>query len=152
MKDASLKASPSLRGTVIGTALYSKANKSRSERNADKVTLQKMDEAFEQEVKALKDLLVEKLIATINGKTSQGVKDYMGVDVIPKGSKFTQKQLQQIDFSEIQLGKWTTDSHRNELIRDIIKNYLRKVKELDAQVKRNKFNLTIGDELPSGIM
>ena len=152
VKDASLKASPSLRGTVIGTALYSKANKSRSERNADKVTLQKMDEAFEQEVKALKDLLVEKLIATINGKTSQGVKDYMGVDVIPKGSKFTQKQLQQIDFSEIQLGKWTTDSHRNELIRDIIKNYLRKVKELDAQVKRNKFNLTIGDELPSGIM
>ena len=150
--DASLKASPSLRGTVIGTALYSKANKSRSERNADKVTLQKMDEAFEQEVKALKDLLVEKLIATINGKTSQGVKDYMGTDVIPKGSKFTQKQLQQIDFSEIQLGKWTTDNHRNELIRDIIKNYLRKVKELDAQVKRKKFNLTIGDELPSGIM
>ena len=152
VKDASLKASPSLRGTVIGTALYSKANKSRSERNADKVTLQKMDEAFEQEVKALKDLLVEKLIATINGKTSQGVKDYMGTDVIPKGSKFTQKQLQQIDFSEIQLGKWTTDNHRNELIRDIIKNYLRKVKELDAQVKRKKFNLTIGDELPSGIM
>lgn len=152
VKDASLKASPSLRGVVIGTALYSKANKTRSERNADKVTLQKIDEAFEQEVKALKDLLVEKLIATINGKTSQGVKDYMGVDVIPKGSKFTQKQLQQIDFSEIQLGKWTTDSHRNELIRDIIKNYLRKVKELDAQVKRNKFNLTIGDELPSGIM
>jgi DNA-directed RNA polymerase subunit beta len=152
VKDASLKASPSLRGVIIGKELYCKAQKTRKDRIADKEILDRMDEEFNQEVAALKALLIEKLVATINGKTSQGVKDFMGVDIIPRGNKFTQKLLNEIDFNTVQLTKWTTDSYRNELIRDIITNYLRKVKELDAQLKRAKFNLTIGDELPSGIV
>ena len=152
VKDASLKASPSLRGVIIGKELYCKAQKTRKDRIADKEILDRMDEEFNQEVAALKALLIEKLVATINGKTSQGVKDFMGVDIIPRGNKFTQKLLNEIDFNTVQLTKWTTDAYRNELIRDIITNYLRKVKELDAQLKRAKFNLTIGDELPSGIV
>ncbi len=152
VKDASLKASPSLRGVIIGKELYCKAIKTRKDRIADKEVLDRMDENFNQEVTALKALLIEKLVATINGKTSQGVKDFMGVDIIPRGNKFTQKVLNEIDFNTVQLTKWTTDAHRNEMIRDIITNYLRKVKELDAQLKRAKFNLTIGDELPSGIL
>ena len=152
VKDASLKASPSLRGVIIGKELYCKAIKTRKDRIADKEVLDRMDENFNQEVAALKALLIEKLVATINGKTSQGVKDFMGVDIIPRGNKFTQKVLNEIDFNTVQLTKWTTDAHRNEMIRDIITNYLRKVKELDAQLKRAKFNLTIGDELPSGIL
>ncbi len=152
VKDASLKASPSLRGVIIGKELYCKAIKTRKDRIADKEVLDRMDENFKQEVAALKALLIEKLVATINGKTSQGVKDFMGVDIIPRGNKFTQKVLNEIDFNTVQLTKWTTDAHRNEMIRDIITNYLRKVKELDAQLKRAKFNLTIGDELPSGIL
>ena len=152
VKDASLKASPSLRGVIIGKELYCKAQKTRKDRIADKEILDRMDENFNQEVAALKALLIEKLVSTINGKTSQGVKDFMGVDIIPRGNKFTQKVLNEIDFNTVQLTKWTTDAYRNELIRDIITNYLRKVKELDAQLKRAKFNLTIGDELPSGIV
>ena len=152
VKDASLKASPSLRGVIIGKELYCKAIKTRKDRISDKEVLDRMDENFNQEVAALKALLIEKLVATINGKTSQGVKDFMGVDIIPRGNKFTQKVLNEIDFNTVQLTKWTTDAHRNEMIRDIITNYLRKVKELDAQLKRAKFNLTIGDELPSGIL
>ena len=152
VKDASLKASPSLRGVIIGKELYCKAQKTRKDRIADKEVLDRMDENFNQEVAALKSLLIEKLVATINGKTSQGVKDFMGVDIIPRGNKFTQKVLNEIDFNTVQLTKWTTDAHRNEMIRDIITNYLRKVKELDAQLKRAKFNLTVGDELPSGIV
>ncbi len=152
VKDASLKASPSLRGVIIGKELYCKAQKTRKDRIADKEIIDRMDENFKQEVAALKALLIEKLVATINGKTSQGVKDFMGVDIIPRGNKFTQKVLNEIDFNTVQLTKWTTDAHRNDMIRDIIKNYLRKVKELDAQLKRAKFNLTIGDELPSGIV
>ena len=152
VKDASLKASPSLLGVIIGKELYCKAQKTRKDRIADKEILDRMDENFNQEVAALKALLIEKLVSTINGKTSQGVKDFMGVDIIPRGNKFTQKVLNEIDFNTVQLTKWTTDAYRNELIRDIITNYLRKVKELDAQLKRAKFNLTIGDELPSGIV
>ena len=152
VKDASLKASPSLRGVIIGKELYCKAQKTRKDRIADKEIIDRMDENFNQEVASLKALLIEKLVSTINGKTSQGVKDFMGVDIIPRGNKFTQKVLNEIDFNTVQLTKWTTDSYRNDLIRDIITNYLRKVKELDAQLKRAKFNLTIGDELPSGIL
>jgi len=87
-----------------------------------------------------------------NGKTSQGIKDYLGNDVIPKGDKFTQKALHSIDYTTVYVSKWTTDSNKNELIKELIINYLKKYKELDAQIKRKKFNITIGDELPSGII
>src|SRR5574344_1951133 len=87
-----------------------------------------------------------------NGKTSQGVKDFLDADVIAKGNKFSQKQLMDINYTSVQTTKWTTDAHKNDLIRDVIQNYLRRYKELDAQLKREKYNMTIGDELPSGII
>ena len=152
VKDASLKASPSLRGVIIGKDLYCRAVKTRKDRLSDKAILDKMDADFNAEIAALKSVLVDKLIHTIAGKTSQGVKDFMGVDLIAKGDKFTQRRLHEIDYNSVVLTKWTTDPDRNDMIRDIVMNYLHKEKELDAKLKRAKFNLTIGDELPSGIM
>ena len=87
-----------------------------------------------------------------NGKTSQGVKDYLGIEVIPKGAKFTQKSLAEIDYTAIQVSKWTTDAAKNDLIRATIMNYLKKFKEYDAELRRQKFDISIGDELPSGIV
>ena len=152
VKEASLKANPSLRGVVIGTNLFSKVQKGKKTKAQEKNDLAELDEKFQKEAGALKEILVKKLMELTNGKTSQGVKDFLGADVIAKGNKFTQKQLLEIDYSSVQLSKWTTDAHKNDLIRDVILNYMRKYKELDARLKREKYNLTIGDELPSGIM
>ena len=152
VKDASLKASPSLSGVVIGKRLFSRAIKTRSSKLADKALMPKIDEEFETKFKALKDILVEKLLVLTEGKTSQGVKDYLGAEVIAKGAKFVKRDLEMLDYTTIQLSKWTTDAHKNELIRDLIINFLKKYKELDAQLKRRKFAITIGDELPSGII
>jgi DNA-directed RNA polymerase subunit beta len=152
VKDASLKASPSLRGVVIGKSLFSRAMKSRKTGLAEKAVLPKLEEEFEKEAQLLKNRLIEKLVVLTQGKTSQGVKDFLGNDLIPKGSKFTQKAMNEIDYTTVHVSKWTTDNHRNELIQAVIVNYLKKYKELDAQLKRKKFNITIGDELPAGIV
>ena len=152
VKDASLKASPSLNGLVIGKELFSRAVKARKSRLAEKATLPQLDEAFEKEVAELRSRLLEKLSVLTIGKTSQGVKDFLGVDLIPKGTKFTQKLLNEIDYTTVQLVKWTTDAHKNELIKETVLNYLRKYKECDARLKRQKLNVTVGDELPSGII
>ena len=100
----------------------------------------------------LKEQLIEKLLVLTEGKTSAGVKDFLGTDLISKNSKFTPERLREIDYTLVQLEKWTADDSKNELIRQLIMNYLKKYKELDAQIKRKKFNITIGDELPNGIM
>jgi DNA-directed RNA polymerase subunit beta len=147
-----LKASPSLRGVVIGKSLFSRAMKSRKSSLADKAILPKLEEEFEREAFLLKNRLIEKLVTLTQGKTSQGVKDFLGNDLIPKGSKFTQKAMNEIDYTTVHVSRWTTDTHRNELIQAVIVNYLKKYKELDAQLKRKKFNITIGDELPAGIV
>ena len=152
VKDASLKANPSLRGVVIGTRLFSKAQKTKKEKNEEKAQMQAMDAQFEDEAAKLKAVLVNKLMELTNGKTSQGVKDFLGADLIAKGNKFTQKQLAEIDYTTVQASKWTTDAHKNDLIRDVIMNYLRKYKEMFAQLQRKRYNLSIGDELPSGIV
>ncbi|MDY6372867.1 MAG: DNA-directed RNA polymerase subunit beta [Bacteroidales bacterium] len=152
VKEASLKATPSLRGVVIGTRLFSKVQKGKKTKAQEKAELAKLDDEFQSQANALKEVLVKKLMELTAGKTSQGVKDFLGADVIAKGNKFTQKQLLDIDYTAVQLSKWTTDAHKNDLIRDVILNYLRKYKEYDAKLKRQKYNLTIGDELPSGIM
>ena len=152
VKDASLKASPSLSGVVIGKRLFSRAIKTRSSKLADKALMPKIDEEFESKFQALKNILVDKLMILTEGKTSQGVKDYLGTDVIPKGAKFTKKDLVLLDYTTIQLSKWTADAHKNEMIHDLVINFLKKYKELDAELKRKKFAITIGDELPSGII
>jgi DNA-directed RNA polymerase subunit beta len=152
VKDASLKASPSLRGVVIETNLFSKAAKKGKGKLSNKALLPKLDEEYEEKMEELRKKLIDKLLVLTEGKTSAGVKDYTNMEVIPKGSKFTAKVLNEIDYQSIQLNKWTTDTHKNELIRTTVINYLRKYKELDAELKRKRFDLTIGDELPSGIM
>ena len=152
VKDASLKATPSLKGVVIGTNLFSRAIKKRKSKLSDKAILPKLDEEYEIKQAALKDLLIEKLMVLTNGKTSQGVKDYLGTEVIAKGAKFSQKALSEIDYTSIQVSKWTTDPAKNDLIRATIMNYLKKYKEIDAELRRRKFDISIGDELPSGIV
>ena len=151
VKDASLKASPSLKGVVIGTNLFQRAEKKKKTKAANAL-LPKLDEEYEERLNSLKDLLVEKLMTLTNGKTSQGVKDFLGTDIIPKGAKFSAATLRDIDYDTINLSKWTADAHRNDMIRATIVNYLRKSKEIDAELRRKKFDISIGDELPSGIM
>ena len=152
VKDASLKASPSLKGVVIDKKLFSRAIKTRSSKLADKALMPKIDEEFDERAGEFKKILVDKLLALTEGLVSQGVKDYVGVEVVAKGAKFTKKELQALDYTSIQLSGWTNDEHKNELISQLIINYIRKYKELDAEIKRKKFAITIGDELPSGIM
>ena len=152
VKDASLKASPSLKGVVIDKKLFSRAIKTRSSKLADKALMPKIDEEFDERAGEFKKILVDKLLALTDGLVSQGVKDYVGVEVVAKGAKFTKKDLQALDYTSIQLSGWTNDEHKNELISQLIINYIRKYKELDAEIKRKMFAITIGDELPSGIM
>lgn len=152
VKDASLKASPSLSGVVIGTNLFSRAMKVKKGRNADKAILPKLDEEYELKLNKLKSVLVDKLLVLTEGLSSQGVKDYLGVELITTGSKFTDRNLRELDYNSIQVSAWTSDEHKNELIKQVIMNYLKKYKELDAELKRKKFDLTIGDELPTGII
>ena len=152
VKDASLKATPSLRGVVIDTKLFSKAVKKRKAKAADKAILPKLDEEYEGKMAELKGLLVDKLMALTEGLVSQGVKDYMNSEVIAKGAKFMRYALEELDYNAIQVSSWTADDAKNELIKQVILNYLKKYKELDAELRRKKFDLTIGDELPTGIV
>ena len=152
VKDASLKASPSLKGVVIDKKLFSRVIKNRSSKLADKALLPKIDDEFESKVADLKRILVKKLMILTEGKVSQGVKDYLGAEVIAKGSKFSASDFDSLDFTSIQLSNWTSDEHANGMIRDLVMNFIKKYKELDAELKRKKFAITIGDELPAGII
>ena len=151
VKDASLKANPSLKGVIIGTNLFSRAAKKKKTKAANS-PLVKLDEEYEVKLAKLKDVLVEKLLVLTSGKTSQGVKDFIGSEIIAKGAKFSAAVLKEIDYDTINLSKWTNDAHKNDMIRTTIVNYLRKSKEIDAELRRKKFDISIGDELPSGIM
>ena len=152
VKDASLKASPSLSGVVIDKKLFSRAIKSRAAKAADKLILPKIDEEFNSKVDDLKAILIDKLLELTKNKPCQGVKDYMGSEIIAKGGKITASALDGLDFTTIQLSDWTDDEHTNMLISKLIINFLKKYKLLDAELKRKKFAITIGDELPSGII
>ncbi len=152
VKDASLKANPSLSGVIIDKKLFSKAIKTRADKARDKMELPKLDREFEDKVEAFKAMLIDKLMQLLKNKVSNGVKNYMDVEVIPAGSKFKAGQLENLDLTAVQLSGWTDDEHTNGLIRQLIINYLKKYKILDAELKRKKDALTIGDELPSGII
>lgn len=152
VKDASLKAGPSLDGVVIDKKLFTRAVKDRKSKSAEKPLIDKIDADFNRESDDLKARLVDKLFMLVNGKTSQGVKDYLNVDIIPKGSKFTLKQLQEIDFLNVNPNKWTTDKKKNESIKQLLHNYIIKYKEIDGIYKRKRYTITIGDELPAGIV
>ncbi len=152
VKDASLKAGPSLYGTVIDKKLFSRSIKDRKSKFGIKPIIDKIEDEFRHNVEDLRNKLVDKLFILVNGKTSQGVKDYFGKEVISKGVKFTQKILQELDFMNINPGKWTTDKEKNDIIRDLLHNFMIKFKEIDGIYKRKKYNVTIGDELPTGII
>ena len=152
VKDASLKASPSLNGIVIDKKLFSKAMKTRAAKQQDKPRLAAIDEEFNDKVEDLKAILVDKLLELTRDKKSQGIKDYMGADLIAKGAPITGNVLNSFDYTAVQLSGWTSDEHTNTLIGQLIINYLKKFKVLDAEMKRKKFAITIGDELPSGII
>jgi DNA-directed RNA polymerase subunit beta len=152
VKDASLKASPSLNGTIIDKKLFSRVVKDKKGKMATKPLLDSIDEEFDRHASGLRAKLEDKLFTLVNGKTSQGVKDYYGGDIIGKGIKFTLKQLQEIDYLTINPAKWTTDKEKNDMIFALINNYIMKHKELEAVSKRKRYNVTIGDELPAGII
>ena len=150
VKDASLRATPSLKGVIIENQLFAKATKkSKTKNNAQ---LPKLDEEYEDKQSELKDLLVQKLMELTKGRSSQGVKDFLGIEVIPKGQKFSAAVLRDLNYDTVNLSKWTSDAHKNDLIRATIVNYLRKSKEIEAELRRKKYDISIGDELPSGIM
>ncbi|GAB6983236.1 DNA-directed RNA polymerase subunit beta [Prevotella dentasini] len=152
VKDSSLKANPSLSGVVIDKKLFARAIKTRESKRQDKVTLAKIDEEQEAKINDLKDLLVDKLLTLTEDKVSQGIKDYSNAEIITKGSKFSMAALKNLDYEGIQSNGWTDDEHTNTLIQHLIMNFIRKYKQMDAELKRKKFAITIGDELPSGVL
>ncbi len=151
VKDASLKASPSLKGVIIDTHLFARAIKKKKGKAAN-AQLPMLDEEYDEKKSALKAQLIKKLLVLTAGKQSQGVKDFMGTEVVAKGVQFAESLLNEIDYEVVNLSKWTSDAHANEMIAATVGNYLRKYKEIDAELRRKKFDISIGDELPSGIM
>ncbi len=152
VKDASLKANPSLSGVIIDKRIFARAVKTRTSRADDKKKLQAIQDEFDNGVAELKNTLISKLLILTEGKTSVGVKNNLGETAIDKGAKFTEALLKTIDYSSIQLSRWTNDNHTNELISALILNYLKKYNLKDAELKRKNFAVTIGDDLPSGVL
>ena len=151
VKDASLKANPSLKGVIINTRLFARAVKKRRTKGGDP-ELPKLDAEYGARLEAVKKQLIDKLVVLTEGKQSQGVKDFLDTEIVPKGAKFTASVLAGIDYESVNLSRWTNDAHRNDMIRACVMNYLRKSKAIDAELRRKKFDISIGDELPSGIM
>jgi len=152
VKDASLKATPSMYGTVISKNLFTRSFKDRKARAAEKPILARYEEEFNSNIAELKKVLLERIYIVVNGKTSQGVKNYQDTVYIEKGQKFTQKLLNEIDYLDVDPRGWTTDEEKNNLIYFLLVNYKDKFKSYDCEYKRKVFNLTVGDELPSGIV
>ncbi|MDX9782443.1 MAG: DNA-directed RNA polymerase subunit beta [Bacteroidales bacterium] len=154
VKDASLKASPSLRGTVIDKRLFSKVAKENSKRgkSTSKNQLQQAEENFDRKAAALRQTFLAKLLELLKSKSSNGVSDLYGVELITKDQPFTYEALNALSYENINPAKWTSDKNTNTLVKQLINNYLIAHKEFDAELKRIKYNLTIGDELPTGIM
>jgi DNA-directed RNA polymerase subunit beta len=153
VKDASLKASPSLHGVVLDKKLFARAVKDKRKRTQDKDALTTLELEFETKFVELKDKLVEKLFLIVNGKTSQGVMNDLGEEVLPKGKKYTQKMLYAVeDFAHLTKGQWVADDETNRLVNDLIHNYKIKLNDLQGALRREKFTITVGDELPAGIL
>jgi DNA-directed RNA polymerase subunit beta len=153
VKDASLKASPSLKGVVIDKKLFQRAVKDKTKRIRDKEDIARLEADFTVKYDDLKSHLVEKLFTLVNGKTSQGVKNDLGEEVLPKGKKFTQKMLNSVeDYAHLTKGSWTTDSSLNDFVSELIHNYKIKLNDLQGSLRREKFTISVGDELPAGIV
>ncbi len=152
VKDASLKVSPSDKGIVLDKKLFSRTRKNKRANDAKQTLIDKFDLELEKEVLKLSDILLRKLLVLIEGKTSQGVKDFYGKEIVSKGIKFYENLFENVNFIEINPKKWTTDKNKNKMIGTILHNYSIKHKELQAVFRRKKYNITVGDELPIGIL
>jgi DNA-directed RNA polymerase subunit beta len=153
VKDASLKASPSLHGVVIDKKLFSRAVKDKRKRAKDKEDIDALEAIYYNKFDDLKAVLVDKLFAIVNGKTAQGIFNDLGEEIIPKGKKYTLKMLNAVDdYTHLTSGTWTTDDHTNDLIADLIHNYKIKENDLQGSLRREKFTISVGDELPAGII
>ena len=152
VKDASLKAPPSMKGVVIDKKLFSRIVKDRKAKAREKDEIKKIDDDFVKAETKLKAKLVDKLGSLVNGKISQGVYNMFKTEVVPKGTKFSQKVLMDIDFSTVNPNKWTTDKEKNELIKVLLNNFIIKHKELLGHYNRVKFTAMVGDDLPAGIV
>ncbi len=152
VKDASLKAGPSLEGVVVSKRLFSRSIKDSKAKTAEKPILEKIGTDYNKSIEELNAKLIDKLFILVNGKTSQGVRDFLNEDIITKGTKFTLRLLQGVDYINVNPNKWTTDKRKNDTIKQLLHNYLIKYKELESIFKRKKYNLTLGDELPIGII
>jgi len=153
VKDASLKASPSLRGVVIDKKLFERAVKDKSKRAQDKVSIANLESKYTAKFEELRSVLTDKLFTLVSGKTSQGVMNDLGEEILQKGKKFTLKMLNSVpDFVYLTKGVWTTDSHINSLVVELIHNYKIKVNDLQGSLRRKKFTVSVGDELPAGIL
>jgi DNA-directed RNA polymerase subunit beta len=155
VKDASLKANPSLSGTVIKTALYAKASKEgnrRSAKNDQKARIEALQEDFEKKAAKLHADFFKRLCVLVKGKKSAGISDLYGVEIIPKGKEITAKLLEGVDFKNINSSKWTSDKGTNALIQDLINNYCITYKVAEAENKRLQDKIKVGDELPNGVM
>ena len=152
VKDASLKAPPSLNGVVIDKKLFSKPIKTRQEKAYARQQQPKIEEEFAEKKQTFRDILIDKLVKLTKGKTSRGVKDFMGVELLPQGAKFTHASLSKLDYVSVALDDWTSNEHTNALIRQTVINYLRTVKQLDAELQRKHISVETGDELPNGIL
>jgi DNA-directed RNA polymerase subunit beta len=153
VKDASLKASPSLHGVVIEKKLFSRAVKDKRKRAQDKEDISKLEDRYDTKFEELKAILVEKLFTIVGGKTAQGISNDLGEDVFPKGKKFTLKMLNAVDdYAHLVSGKWTTDAANNKLVSELIHNYKIKENDLQGALRREKFTISVGDELPAGII
>jgi len=153
VKDASLKASPSLNGVVINKKLFARAIKDKRKRAQDKEDIVKLEDAYDNRFDDLKTVLVEKLFAIVNGKTAQGIYNDLGEEIIPKGKKYTLKMLNAVDdYAHLTSGRWTTDDATNEMVADLIHNYKIKENDLQGSLRREKFTISVGDELPAGII
>jgi DNA-directed RNA polymerase subunit beta len=153
VKDASLKASPSLRGVVIDKKLFARAIKDKRKRAKDKEDIAELEAKYDAKFDSLKDVLVEKLFAIVGGKTAQGVMNDLGEVVFPKGKKYTLKMLNAVeDYTHLTGGIWTTDDDTNHMVKDLMHNYKIKENDLQGNLRREKFTISVGDELPSGIL
>ena len=153
VKDASLKASPSLNGVVIDKKLFERAIKDKRKRAQDKEDIARLEVEYDAKFDDLKAVLVEKLFNLIGGKTAQGVKNDLGEDILPKGKKYTLKMLNSVeDYTHLTQGTWTTDDELNSMVADLIHNYKIKENDLQGNLRREKFTISVGDELPAGII
>ncbi|RMB56299.1 DNA-directed RNA polymerase subunit beta [Dokdonia sinensis] len=153
VKDASLKASPSLRGVVINKKLFARAIKDKRKRAKDKEDIAILEDQYDVKFDELQAIVVEKLFKLVNGKTAQGVMNDLGEEVLPKGKKFTLKMLNSVeDYTHLTQGTWTTDDKTNALIADLLHNYKIKENDLQGNLRREKFTISVGDELPAGII